>query len=282
MIRSRTKQSSTRLWAAAMLAAATMAASTSVLSQVWPTNTVKQNILSGAPLVAKRIDTSDPATYCTIASTPGTNFTWTDMVSSGLDYSYAWAMWAASCPTAVATMVGAQVLYAERPSFLDGALPRPPAPRELVKKEVQRAADGGAMVLMIQTDSLAQAQQAVLRAYYPPMGARDLGPGQFNTVYPASVTGGNYVGTYNANLTVIAIIGTVAGVSQAKTIAALPGIHALFLDTMNLESDSGYANGSPDFNNLASFVRVSALASHKYICTADRTTTPNTLTCTKS
>ena len=282
MIRSRTKQSNARLLAAGVLAAATMAASTSVLSQVWPTNTVKQNILSGAPLVAKRIDTSDPATYCAIASTPGTNFTWTDMVSSGLDYSYAWAMWAASCPTAVATMRGAEILYAERPSFLDGALPRPPAPRELVKKEVQRAADGGAMVLMIQVDSAAQAQQVVQRAYYPPIGTRDLGPGQYDTVYPASVTGGNYVGTYNANLVVIAIISTVAGASQAKMIAATSGIHAIFLDAMNLESDSGYAQGSPDFNNLASFVRLSALASHKYLCTTDRTTTPNTLTCAKS
>jgi HpcH/HpaI aldolase/citrate lyase family len=282
MMRSRTKQTYTRLLAAGVLAAATLAASTSVLSAPpWAANTAKQAILSGAPLVAKRIDTSDSATYCATASTPGTHFTWTDMVSSGLDYSYAWAMWAASCPTAVATMRGAQILYAERPSFLNGALPRPPEPRELVAKEVQHATDGGAMVLMIQTDSTAQAQQVVQRAYYPPIGARDLGPGQYDTVYPASVTGGNYVSTYNDNLVVIATISTVAGVSQAKGIAALPGIHAIYLDAMNLESDSGYAQGSSDFNNLASFVRLSALASHKHLCAADRTTTPNTLTCTR-
>ena len=279
MMRSRMEEM-TRTIVAVALAAATIGISPSVLGQVW--NTVKQKILAGSPIVAKRIDNSDPATYCSIASTPGTDFTWTDMVSSGLDYSYAWAMWAASCPTAVATMRGAQILYAERPSFLNGALPRPPEPRELVAKEVQHATDGGAMVLMIQTDSTAQAQQVVQRAYYPPIGARDLGPGQYDTVYPAALTGGNYVGTYNANLVVIAIISTVAGASQAKAIAATPGIHGLVLDAMNLESDSGYPQGSADFNILANFVRLSALASHKYLCTTDRTITPNTLTCAKS
>src|SRR4051812_49085325 len=96
------KQTSTRLLAVGALMAAGMTAATSVFSQqIWPTNAVKQNILSGAPFVAKRIDTPDAATYCAIASTPGVQFTWTDMVSSGLDYSYAWAMWAAACPTAV-------------------------------------------------------------------------------------------------------------------------------------------------------------------------------------
>ena len=111
--------------------------------------------------------------------------------------------------------------------------------------------------------------------------SRDLGPGQYDTVYPASVTGGNYVGTYNDNVVVIAGISTVAGISQAKAIAAVPGIHALYLDRTNLESDSGYPQGSSDYNKLAQFVQLSALASHKYLCTADRTTTPNTLTCSK-
>jgi len=130
------------------------------------------------------------------------------------------------------------------------------------------------MVIMINVENVAQAQQAVQRVYYPPMGTRPLGPGQFNAVYPASLTGGNYTGTYNNNVVVIAIISSVAGVSQAKFIAAVPGIHAVFLDTMNLESESGYPEGSKDFDRLSQFVRISAQASQKYLCKANRSATP--------
>jgi hypothetical protein len=269
----------TRTIVAFALAAATIGISTSVLGQIW--NPVKQKILSGGAIVAKRVDSADPATYCSVASTPGTDFTWTDMVHSGLEFSYVWQAWAAPCPTAVATIRGAEIFYTKRVNFITKAYFRSPDPSadELVLKEMQHATDGGAMVIMIQVENVAQAQQVVQRAYYPPIGTRDLGPGQYNTVYPAAMTGGNYVGTYNDNLVVIATIGTIAGVSQAKAIAAVPGIHALYLDTMNLESDSGYANGSPDFNILANFVRLSALASHKRLCTANRSATPNTLTC---
>jgi len=271
----------TRTIVAAVLAAATIGISPSVPGQVW--NPVKQKILAGSPIVAKRVDSSDPAAYCNIASTPGTDFTWTDMVHSGLEFSYVWSMWASPCATAVARMRGAEIFYTKRVNFITKAYFRAPDPsaNELVLKEMQHATDGGAMVIMIQVENLAQAQQVVQRAYYPPIGARDLGPGQYDTVYPASVTGGNYVGTYNDNVVVIAGISTVAGVSQAKAIAAAPGIHALYLDRTNLESDSGYPQGSSDYNKLAQFVQLSALASHKYLCTADRTTTPNTLTCSK-
>ena len=271
-----------RTLVAVALAAAMIGASPSVLGQqVW--SPVKQKILAGAPIVAKRVDSSDPATYCSIASTPGTDFTWTDMVSSGLEFSYVWAMWAAPCPTALAKMRGAEIYFDKRIDFINHAHFRLPDPRanELIVKEMQHATEGGAMVIMINVDNVDQARQVVKRAYYPPIGARDLGPGQYDTVNPASVTGGNYVGTYNDNVVVIAIISTVAGVSQAKTIAAVSGIHALFVDTANLESDSGYAQGTPDYNKLADFVRVSALASRKHLCTADRSTTPHTLTCAK-
>jgi 2-keto-3-deoxy-L-rhamnonate aldolase RhmA len=181
----------------------------------------------------------------------------------------------------VAGIRGAEIFYSKRVNFVTKAYFRPPDPAadQLQIKEMQRATDGGAMVIVIQVENPAQAQQAVQRAYYPPMGARDLGPGQYDIVYPASLTGGNYVGTYNSNLVLIANIGTVAGVSQAKMIAATAGISALYVDTMNLESDSGYGRGTPDFNKLLQFVQVSALASKKYMCTANRTATPNTLTC---
>ena len=96
------------------------------------------------------------------------------------------------------------------------------------------------------------------------------------------MTGGSYRDTYNANVVVIAIVSTVEGGSNAKAIAATPGIHAIFVDAMNLESSSGYPRGNPDYNKLADFVRLSALASKRHLCTADRSTTPHTLTCAKT
>ena len=261
------------------IAATTMLASPLVLAQVWSTNTARQAINSGAPLVAKRIDSADTANYCTVASMPGTHFTWVDTSSSGLDYPYAWALWATSCPTAVARMRGAEVKYAERVEPISGAIPVNPAQRSLAPQEVMKALDGGAMVLMIPVNTAAQAQQVVKRAYYPPMGQRSVGPGQFDEIYPAGVTGGSYRNSYNDNLVVIAIVSTVEGASNAKAIAATPGIHALFLDSMNLESSAGYPQGSPDYNKLADLIRVSALASRKHLCTANRSVTPHTLTC---
>jgi len=242
---------------------------------------VKQKMRQGATVVAKRVDTADPAAYCSIASTPGTDFTWTDMVHSGLEYSYVWEMWAAPCPTAVARMRGAEIFYSKRVNFVTKAYFRAPDPasNELQTKEMQRATDGGAMVILINVDNVQQAKQVVNRAYYPPVGARDLGPGQYDTVYPASVTGGNYLGSFNDNVVVIATISTVAGVSQAEEIAEVPGIDALFLDKMNLESDSGFAGGTKDFSKLARAVRSAARKHQKYLCTSDSTATPATLTC---
>src|SRR2546421_2489175 len=275
----------TRTIVAVVLAAATIGISPSVPGQVW--NPVKQKILAGSPIVAKRADSADPAAYCNIASTPGTDFTWTDMVHSGLEFSYVWSMWAAPCPTAVAAIRGAEIFYTKRVNFITKAYFRAPDPSadELVFKEMQHATDGGAMVIVINVDNVAQAEQVVKRTYYPPIGARDLGPGQYDKVNPASVTGGDYVGTYNDNVVIIAGISSVAGVSQANAIAAVPGIHALYLVNMTLESDAGYPGGSQDFFKLAQAVRVAAQANQKYLCTTDRTTTPtatpNTLTCVR-
>ena len=170
-------------------------------------------------------------------------------------------------------MRGAEVKYAERVEPISGAIPIDPAQRSLAPQEVMKALDGGAMVLMIPVNTVAQAQQVVKRAYYPPMGQRSLGPGQYDDIYPAGVTGGSYRNTFNDNVVVIAIVSTIEGVSQAKSIAGVPGVHALYVDTMNLESDSGYPDGSKDFDNLDQAVRVATQSNQKYLCKADRDST---------
>jgi hypothetical protein len=282
MKRARTKQTKTRLLGVAVVAAATLAASPLVFgkqpSNAWSTNSAKQAILGGGTIVAKRIDSADTTQYCDVASTPGTHFTWVD-TAGGLDYTHAWALWAASCPTAVATMRGAEVLYVERVEPVSGAIPTQESQRELAEAEIQKATDGGAIVVMIPVDTPEQARQAVRRAYYPPLGARRLGPGQFDQVY-AGVTA-DYRGTYNDNLVLIAIVSTVEGADQAKEIARVEGIHAVFLDAMNLESSSGYVQDSKQYDMLAQAVRSGAQAAQKHLCTADRSAVPHTLTCVR-
>jgi hypothetical protein len=254
-----------------------MAVTPSVYSyQLWTTNSAKQAIVKGETIVAKRIDSADPANYCAIASTPGTHFTWVDTTGSVLDYAQAWALWAASCSTAVAKMRGAEVYYRDRVDPYSGAIPDESA---LAPQEIQRATDGGAVVLMVPIDTAAQAASAVDRAYYPPVGSRSVGPGQAASIY-ADVTA-DYRATYNDNVVLIAIVSTVDGASNAKEIARVPGIHALFMDRMELESSSGFQEGSKDYERLAQEIRVGAQAGQKHLCTADRGTSPHTLTCVR-
>jgi HpcH/HpaI aldolase/citrate lyase family len=274
------KSMKTRVLGAA-IAAAAMAASPSVLGHddVWRANTAKRNIISGAPLVAKRVASADPAQYCAAASTPHTHFTWVETVSSELDYTHAWAIWAADCPTAVATMRGAEVTYAERVEPASGAIPTQAKKRQLADLQIQKATDGGAVVLLVPVDTAAEAAQAVRRAYYPPMGTRSFGPGQFDAVY-AGVTS-NYRRTYNDNVVLIAIVSTVEGAYNADDIAGVRGIHAIFLDAMNLESSSGYLQATKEYKMLASAITDAAQKERLHLCTADRSTTPHTLTCTR-
>lgn len=278
-MRFKTKQAKARLVGAAAVAAAAIAASPAALGEVWTANTAKHAILSGATLVAKRVDSPDPAQYCEAASTPGTHFTWVDTAGSALDYAHAWTLWAAACPTAVATMRGAEVMYVERVEPLSGAIPAQAAKRELMAQEIQKATDGGAVVVMIPVDTAAQAAQAVRRAYYPPLGARSFGPGQAASLY-AGVTA-DYRGTYNDNVVLIAVVSTVEGAQNAMAIGKVPGVHALFMDAMNLESSSGYRQGSKDYDRLAQAIRVGAQSGQKHLCTADRSVTPHTLTCVR-
>jgi hypothetical protein len=70
------------------------------------------------------------------------------------------------------------------------------------------------------------------------------------------------------------MISTVEGVSQANAIAAVPGIHALAIDTMNLQSEAGYPAGSADYSKLEQAIHGAARTSRKYVCTTDRLRSP--------
>lgn len=264
---------------------------------VWSFNTVKQKMLRGETIRATRLTSntavggnpgSDPGNFCTVAKTPSNDFVWTDMVHSGLEFSYTWKMWATlpSCGKAAAPLVGAEIFFGKRVNFVTKAYFRAPDPAadQLNTKEMSRATDGGAMVVIIEAENQAQAESIVQRAYYPPLGARDLGPlDQVKLVYP---TAPSYADTYNDNVTIFVNVSTIEGVSNAFAIAAVNGVHGVFLDTANLESESGYPVGSPDFTMLQNQVVQAFRSVGKYVCiptwntTSTNQTTPDTLTCT--
>jgi len=297
MLQSRARK--TRLFGAVAIAAAAMAVVPVVFSsQVWTTNTVKQQMLKGETIVAKRIVSPDATNYCAVASTPGTHFTWVDTTGSALDYTHAWSLWAASCPGAVAKMRGAEVYYRDRVDPESGAIPeetesgkpKKPAKKvgkkvtslgspELTPQDIQKAVDGGAMVVLVPVETAFEAARAVNRTYFPPMGARGVGPGQASSIY-SDVTA-DYRGTFNDNAVFIATVSTVTGAANAKDIAKVEGVNALFLDAMELESSSGYLRGSKDYEKLAKAISDAADHAKIHLCTADRSSSPHTLTCSK-
>jgi len=252
-------------------------------AQVWSTNNIKQNMTGGQPIVGKRLDVADAATYCKLASDNGTDFVWTDMVHSGMEFGYVSTMWTTPCTASVAKMRTAEITFQKVINFITKAYYRPPDPLAdaMQPKEMQRATDSGAMVIIIGVNNAAQAKSVVDRAYYPPVGHRDLGIGEYDALYPEAAAAGGYVKSYNDNVTVIASISTIEGVSQANAIAAVKGINALSIDTMNMESESGYPMGSPDYQKLDQAIRDAAKANQKYLCVTDRKVTPNALSCTK-
>ena len=82
--------------------------------------------------------------------------------------------------------------------------------------------------------------------YYPPIGKRKYGPGQWQTLY-ANVPGG-YRQTFNDNVVVWVMIETIDGSKDAYKIAQVPGIHGVFGATSDLGNFSGFQNGQNDYD----------------------------------
>ena len=125
-------------------------------------------------------------------------------------------------------------------------------------------------------NSVRDAQEAIFWNYWPPFGHRSQGG---STVYDDKIKetkNAPYRDSYNMNLVMIAQITTVAGARAAAAIAALDGIHALYLDEDNLALQS---TGVADYGQLAGAVRAAAQGNKKYLCTVNRKGTPQIMTC---
>ena len=242
-------------------------------------NPVKARIVAGLPFTGRRV--SSPATgagsaHCSVAeyNLVNNHFTWIDMIHSGLIYSQVWPMWVnTACPGLDFTTRTARAIQ----------LP-------LDEREAQHAADGGAIIYIFPVDSVEDALEAAFWTYYPPVGHHSQGGSQLGLVYsgdtlspdgPGQISvaaAGGQRNSFNRNVVLIAQIRSLEGALQAFGIAAVDGVHAIYLDEADLESRAARTWHS---NALAHAVTAAARANGKHLCTVDRTTTPHTMTCAK-
>lgn len=220
---------------------------------IW--NPVKRKLMEGGNLVGRTVSTSDlsiqNSQYCERASEAASDFTWTEMQHSGIDWGDAWRMWAfgssAACPNRVA-VPGARVAYTD-------------------EREIQHALDGGAMVLVVPTvDTEEEAREVVQWAYFPPFGKRSQGGSQTAAVLGPWLNGANYRQTFNNNLVVIVMIETIEGVKNAARIAQVPGIHGVFAASSDLGNFSGYAEGDAQYERLITAIQNGTQRAGKRLC----------------
>jgi 2-keto-3-deoxy-L-rhamnonate aldolase RhmA len=177
-------------------------------------------------------------TYCAMANA-GYDYIWTEMQHNDRDWNQAARMWR-TCPHAKA-VPGARIAYAD-------------------EREIQRATDAGALVIVVPTvDTVQEALAARDWTYFPPLGKRSQGGGQgFDAAMWGNVPGG-YRSTINDNIVLILMIETLEGVKNAHETAKIPGVDALFAASGDLGNFSGYAQGTPDYERLINIVHDAAV-----------------------
>lgn len=196
-------------------------------------NTVKQKLAEGKQIVGGTVSSSDPEIYCAMAKS-GFDFLWIEMQHSPLTYSeVARMIWA--CRGAPA------IPFIRVPDANEG--------------DIQKATDIGALgIILPMVETLEKAQNAVKFAKYPPIGKRSQGGGQYGALW-----GSDYRKMANDNIMVVAMIESPAGVAIADKIAAIPGIDVVFVASTDLGSFSGFKQGEPQYEALATTVHDATL-----------------------
>lgn len=213
-------------------------------AKIW--NPVKLKLMRGEKVTGGTVfASSDPSTYCAMANA-GYDFIWTEMQHDSRDWENVAKMWA-TCPHAKA-VPGVRVAYTD-------------------EREIQHAMDAGALVIVVPTvRSVEEGRAARDWTYFPPLGKRSLGGGPaFSAAFWGTVPGG-YRATINQNVVLIEMIETIGGAAQAREIAAIPGVDAVFAASGDLGNFSGYKQGDPDYERLINVVHDAALAAGKRLC----------------
>jgi 2-keto-3-deoxy-L-rhamnonate aldolase RhmA len=211
-------------------------------AKIW--NPVKLKMMRGEKVTGGTVfATTDPAIYCAMANA-GYDFIWTEMQHDARDWEAVARMWR-TCPNAKA-VPGVRVAYTD-------------------EREIQHAMDAGALVVVVPTVRTVEEGIAARNwTYFPPLGTRSNGGGQAFEMW-GSVPGG-YRNTINDNVVLVEMIETIGGVMNAKEIASIPGVTALFAASGDLGNFSGYRQGTPDYERLINAVHDAALAAGKRLC----------------
>ena len=201
-------------------------------------NTVKTKLAQGKQVVGGTVSSSDPDIYCAMAGS-GFDFTWIEMQHSPLTYQE------------VARMIYACKGAAAMPFI------RVPDSNE---GDIQKAADIGAVGIIIpMVESVEKVHNAIKFAKYPPVGKRSQGGGQYGALW-----GADYRQQANANMMIVAMIESQAGVAIADKIAAIPGVDVVFVASTDLGSFSGLKQGQPEYEALVTRIK-DAVLTHKKI-----------------
>lgn len=213
-------------------------------SKIW--NPVKVKLMQGGKVTGGTVfSATDPETYCAMANA-GYDFIWTEMQHSARDWEQVARMWRA-CPHAKA-VPGVRIAYTD-------------------ERELQHAADSGALVVVVPTvDTVQEAIAARDWLYFPPLGKRSSGGGQASDPAVWGNVPGGYRQTINDNMVMIVMIETLEGIKNAAEIAKVPGITAVFAASGDLGNFSGYAQGSPDYERLINVVHDATIAAGKRLC----------------
>ena len=237
---------------------------------IW--NQAKLDRLNGKEIALGTQSTFSLTGYCTTAnkvSNSGgtivdTPATWTEMQHSSNDWTQVWAMWNQACAYVPVSAPGVLTPGAHVPGSRLSTL---------LRRDIQKALDGGAMQLVVPTvDSVEEAQDIIDLIYFPPIGHRTYGPGLYQTMY-ANVPGG-YRQTFNANFNLWFMIETILGSQAAASIGALTNptvptvLDGLFGATADLGNFSGYSSGDADYEKLIRNAYDAAHAHGDGACTA--------------
>ena len=202
-------------------------------------NTVKTKLAQGKQVVGGTVSSSDPDIYCTMARS-GFDFTWIEMQHSPLTYSEV-----------------ARMIYACRDA---AAMPFVRVP-DSTEGDIQKATDMGAVGIIIpMVESVEKVHNAIKFAKYPPIGKRSQGGGQYGALW-----GADYRQQANANVMIVAMIESPAGVLIADKIAEIPGVDVVFVASTDLGSFSGFKQGEPKYEALVSRIKDAVLSKGKIL-----------------
>src|SRR5262245_44790203 len=196
-------------------------------------NTVKTKLKEGKQVVGGTVSSNDPDIYRAMANS-GFDYLWIEMQHSPLTHQeVARMIWAARGAPGIP--------FVRVPDSTEG--------------DIQKAVDNGALGIIIpMVESVEKARNGVKFAKYPPIGKRSQGGGQYGAVW-----GEDYRRTANDNIMVVAMIESPDGVKIADEIAAIPGIDVVFVASTDLGSFSGFKQGEPQYEALATRIHDATL-----------------------